>query len=80
MGIIAVFVAVAMFAFTSIPAKTTATEYFWYDASNGQQIGDDASELPDNGCQLSGSPVCAFGHLAPTGSPGTGDFVTAYYP
>lgn len=78
MGIISVF-AVSMSAFTSIPAKTTATGYFWYDADTGVLLNEIRSELPPNGCTLSGSEVCAYGHIEETNTPGTGEFVTAYH-
>lgn len=78
-GIFAVIIAAAMSAFTLAPQSAAFDGYFWYDATSGVKLNETRLALPPNGCQLMGDPICAYGHINETSSPGVNPDEEAFY-
>lgn len=79
MGMVAVFMAVTMSAFTLAPGSSAYDGFFWYDAGDGELLNQERMALPPNGCQLTGDPICAYGHINETSSPGVNPDEVAFY-
>jgi hypothetical protein len=81
-GLIAIIIAVSLSAFTMNQKHTdkSTITYWWYDADSGDLLNPGGkTDLPGNGCELTGDPVCAYGHETQTGTPSIDPDETAYF-